>query len=256
MPRAPILRRVLWAAVLASLTFTDPAGDAFGDGSYRLPTRPAINADALDLRSFRAERAQGGKASRFTVTFGGYQNPWNLASGHSAGVTDIFVKTGQGGGPELTGLRLRAGGVGGWDYHLSVSGAGALLLRWNGGALTPLPTPSVQREGTSLIIEAQIPFENTSYFVTSSAYSPLSPDGYLRPSRAANPAGVQANTDGAPVPLDVLAPLEDNSAYTRGVLNPVGLTRDWRLSVVLLLALLSLGLFVFAALRARRERGA
>ena len=57
----------------AALTFADPAGDAHGDGGYLLPQRPAVSAEALDLRTFEAEPL--GTGTRFKVGFGGQQNP-------------------------------------------------------------------------------------------------------------------------------------------------------------------------------------
>ena len=187
-----------------------------------------MKAEALDLREFRAEDA-GGKM-RFTVSFGGVSNPWQLRSGYSDGVTDIFVKSGLGGSNDLTGLGLRAAGPGGWTYHLRVSGAGARLERFveGGGAPVTLPPPRVRLAGTSLIIESGLPAGQYGYWVTSSAYTPLSPDGLLRPTTQPGAGNLQAPQAGAPVPLDVLAAPSDHAAYQTRELAAVGQTRDLR----------------------------
>ena len=227
----------------AALTFADPAGDAHGDGGYLLPQRPLVSAEALDLRSFGAQPL--GSGTRLTVGFGGHQNPWELASGFSAGVTDIFVKTDAGGERELPGLNLRTAGDGGWQYHVQVSGAGAFLEQLRGERLTRLSPPQVRMEGTELTIDVpQLPFGRHAYWVTSSVYTPLSRDGRLVPAATVNPSGVQANADRGPVPVDVLAAPGDRRAYTEGVLAAVGQTRDWRLTT--LAGLGGLGLVVTA----------
>ncbi|WP_369409515.1 glucodextranase DOMON-like domain-containing protein [Deinococcus arboris] len=214
-------------ALLAStITLTDPAGDARGDGGYVLPTRPAISAEMLDLRAFSAQPQ--GEGMRFTVSFSQLGNPWNAPSGYSAGVTDIFVKGALGGQQVLgeTGLRVR--GQGGWAYHLRVTGGGATLVQADSqGTLTTLAAPGVQVSGTSLVIDAAVPGGTYGYWVTNSVYTPLSPGGVLKPGTAAGPTLLQAGRAGAPTPVDVLAPSSDTLAFTSGTLAPVGETRDW-----------------------------
>lgn len=242
-------------AAAAALTFADPAGDARGDGSYVLPIRPPISADALDLRTFSVAPLERG--TRLTVGFGAQQNPWNLQSGFSAGVTDIFVRTTVSGVRTLTGLGLQTAEPGGWRYHLRVSGAGATLERADGpGGETRvgLAAPQVRMDGPNLVIDAaELPSGDYGYWVTSSAYSPLTPDGLLRPSAGAGELGLRASSARAPVPVDVLAAPGDRRAYEGGVLGAVGQERDWRLNVLLGLSALGFALAAFATWRGRRE---
>ncbi|WP_328774558.1 glucodextranase DOMON-like domain-containing protein [Deinococcus aquaedulcis] len=214
-------------ALLAStITLSDPAGDARGDGGYVLPTRPAITPDMLDLRAFSAQPQ--GEGMRLTVSFSAMGNPWNAPSGHSAGVTDIFVKGPLGGQQALADTGLRVRGQGGWAYHLRVSGGGASLVRADSqGALTRLPTPQVQVSGTSLIIDAAVPPGTYGYWVTNSVYTPLSATGVLRPVTQTGPTLLQAGRADAPTPVDVLAPAGDTQVYSALTLAPVGETRDW-----------------------------
>ncbi|OLV18358.1 glucodextranase DOMON-like domain-containing protein [Deinococcus marmoris] len=218
------------------LTVPDPAGDARGDGGYILPRQPAVTEDALDLRSFSAAPqtvATQATGMRFTVSFGQIGNPWNAPSGFSAGVTDIFIKTGPGGQTALadTGLRARSGG---WHYHLRVTGYGSTLERTDdaGEQTERLTAPTVQIEGTGLVIDAAVPAGSYAYWVTSSVYSPLSAGGVLKPTGSTGPGSLQTGRADAPTPVDVLAPAGDTRAFTDGTLAPVGDTRD-RASLIL-----------------------
>ncbi|GGR80812.1 glucodextranase DOMON-like domain-containing protein [Deinococcus sedimenti] len=212
-------------ALLASQTqLTDPAADARGDGGYILPTRPAFTTDMLDLRALDARPTPQGM--QFTVTYGQMGNPWNSPAGFSAGVTDIFVKGALGGQAKLGDLGLRTSS-GGWQYHLRVSPGGSTLTEVDAqGQERPLATPTVQVSGTSLTVQTALPDGRYGYWVTNSVYSPLTPDGVLRPGTAQNPTALQAGRADAPVPVDVLAAPGDTRAYTRGTLAPVGETRD------------------------------
>lgn len=214
--------------VAAAFTFADPAGDAYGDGRYVLPKRPAISADALDLREFRADAVNN--KMRFTVGFGAVSNPWGLPSGFSDGVTDIFVKSSLGGIDTLSGLNLKTAGAGGWQYHVRVSGGGATLERFTEGssAPTPMTAPAAHMTGTNLEINTDIPAGQYGYWVTSSVYSPLSADGLWQPSKQASETSFFTGRSDAPLPIDVLASPTDRSAYTSGSLAAVGQTKDWR----------------------------
>ncbi|WP_240741025.1 glucodextranase DOMON-like domain-containing protein [Deinococcus sp. Arct2-2] len=248
---APMLSVPLLFAALFS--YPDPAGDARGDGGYVLPTRPAISADALDLREFRAEApgkvpkntlpllqgtAKPTVGMRFTVGLGRIENPWGLPSGFSAGVTDIFVKSPLGTVRALGTLGLNVRGAGGWQYHVRVTGAGATLeglpSEQDSAAspLTqkpvPMAAPTVTVEGTNLVIDTAIPSGQYAYWVTNSVYSPISADGILRPSTGPDTSALQASRASAPAPVDVLAAPDDTAVYTLDTLAPVGQTRDSR----------------------------
>lgn len=237
----------------ATLTIPDPAGDARGDGSYRIPARPALTEDALDLRAFTA--ARNGKGMRYTVGFGQIGNPWNAPSGFSAGVTDIFVKTDLGGQQTLADTGLRARGNGGWQYHLHITGFGSTLTGSDGKTTRPLPAPTVSISGTNLVIDAQIPAGSYAYWVTSSVYSPFSTDGLLRPTTAGGPLVLQAGRHNLPTPVDVLAPTPDERVFTEDTLAPVGQTQDRTTLVLGALGLAGLLLTTFATIAVWRRTG-
>lgn len=207
---------------MTALSIADPVDDAQGNGSYQLPTLPAINADALDLRQFSVD----GSPLQFVVTYGALQNPWNLKSGFSAGVTDIFVGTSETGVTSLPDLGLNV--PGGWTYHVRVTGANATLthavLQDDQVQMLALPAPLVSLEGTSLRIQTQIPAGKYAYWVTSSVYSPLTPHGIVQPSKSLSAIALRTSSLQDPAPVDMLA--ENNTAYVTRVLEPVGFSTD------------------------------
>lgn len=223
----PILA-VVFGPLLAALTFTitDPIGDAHGDGTYVLPTRPALSADALDLREFTAQT--DGKTMTFRVSFGAMQNPWQLPGGQSAAVTDIFVKTGLGGANTLPELNLNVNE--GWQYHVRVAGETATLdnVAADGKDISRQSPPQVSVEGATLVVKTDIPAGKYGYWLTSSVYSPLTRTGLLAPGTQAGPAALSTARTNAPVPVDVLAPEGDFTAYTTHTLAAVGRARDDR----------------------------
>lgn len=242
----------MFGPLLAALifTFTDPIGDAHGDGSYVLPTRPPMTAEALDLREFTAE--QNGDTMTFRVSFGAMQNPWQLPGGQSAAVTDIFVKTGLGGANTLPDLNLSVNE--GWQYHVRVAGDRATLdaAADDGQDITPQDPPQVSVEGTTLVIKTSIPAGQHGYWLTSSVYSPLSRSGLLVPGPQAGPAALSTARTNPPVPVDVLAPEGEYTVYTTRVLEPVGRARDLRPILLGVLGGLSVLLTVLATVRVWR----
>ena len=238
----------------ALLTVPDPAGDMRGDGSYVLPTRPALTAEALDLRELRAEDV-GGKL-RLTVGLGAVQNPWEAPLGYSAGVLDVFVKSRLGGASRLgdSGFVTPVGS--GWQYHLRLSGFGSSIEFVPDGQTRPQirPTPlAVRLNGSSVVVDTPIPAGQYSYWVTMAAYSPFTPDGVLRPGTGAGAASLQAARAGSPFPVDVIGGGEQGLAYSSGILAPVGRTRDRRASLLLALAALGLAVGLFASVRVWRK---
>ena len=159
-----------------------------------------------------------------------------------------------GGQSDLEGLNLRAAN-GGWTYHLRVTGGGSTLIRApeGSGPLETLAPPVVRAEGNTLVIDAAVPPGKWAYWVASSVYSPLTPDGLLRPTTSAGPTHLQAARDDAPVPVDVLRPPGDTSPFTVGTLAAVGQTRDTRLLLLAALGGLGLLLVVVATVQVWRR---
>ena len=232
----------------ALLTVPDPAGDARGDGTYTLPTQPPISAAALDLRELRADSVNG--KLRLMVGLGAVQNPWNAPLGYSAGVLDIFVKSRLGGASDLGSLGFVTPPNDGWQYHLHFTGFGQTLDFVPDGSSRPVrkdvPLP-IRLNGSTLEIDTPIPAGQYSYWVTLGVYSPFTPDGLLRPSVSGGPASLVTPRSGtgrgaAPLPVDVISGGDQTRAYTLGVLQPVGQTRDRR--TILLLGLGAFGLLL------------
>lgn len=227
----------------ALLTLSDAAGDARGDGSYVLPTRPPLSASAVDLRELKVEAVDG--KLRLTIGLGAVQNPWDAPLGYSAGILDVFVKSRLGGNTTLSNLGFVTPPQQGWQYHVRVSGFASSLEFVPDGQSRPQPRPvnlNVRLSGSAVVFDTPIPAGQYSYWVTSSVYSPFTADGYLRPGTGGGSASLLSARNNSPIPVDVISGGNQARAYTTGVLQPVGMTRDRR--AVLLLALAGAGLLV------------
>ena len=226
---ASVLSPILAAALLPGtllLSVPDPAGDATGDGSYLLATRPALSASTLDLRLLRAEDL-GGKLG-LSISLGAVGNPWNSPAGFSGVVLDVFVKTQVGGVRELSGLGLRTPSNDGWQEHYRIDGFSVQHFSVGGdGKVSRAAAPTVRLEGTDVVIGTNLRAGQYSYWVTASAYTPLSPDGYLRPSGDTT-VGLRSAREGTPVPLDVLLSGDQKGVYASAELPSVGVVRDER----------------------------
>jgi C-terminal binding-module, SLH-like, of glucodextranase len=223
------------------LSVSHPANGARGDGSYQLPAAPLLDPSALELRELQVQDEDGHLS--FRVGLGSAANPWNAPLGWSAGVLDIFVKSRLGGATVLADTGFSTPGNAGWQYHLRVSGFDALTEFVPDGAtvaqLRPVrPLPSLQ--GSTLVVKSSIPSGQYSYWVTLSLYSPLAPGGVVRPVVSSAPGVLRSASEGAPTPLDVIAGGNTLQAYPRGILEPLGQTRDRR--ALLLAGLGGLGL--------------
>lgn len=238
----------------ALLSVPDPAGDVNGDGSYVLPRALVGGAErALDLRELRAENVNG--RLRVTVGMGGAGNPWNAPNGLSAALVDVFVKTGLGGSRELGATGFSTAGGTGWQRHYQISGFG--VRAWSAapdGTVTPGPEDArLTVQGTDLVLDTDVPAGRYSYWVTSSVYSPLTPDGALAPDVTGGPESLVVARAGLPAPVDVLMSGDQARAYVSSVLPENGELRDRRPLVLLGLAALGLVLAVLGTFRAWRR---
>lgn len=238
------------------LTVADPQGDTRGDGSYVLPV--ALSgplARSLDLRDFRAEGV-GGKL-RLTVGMGGLDNPWNAPLGFSAAMVDVFVKTDYGGaralGDSANDLQTPPGE--GWQHRYTVTGFGtrAYLADKDGKVRADAGVPRVRTEGSSIVLDTDLPTGRYSYWVTSRVYSPLTQGGALSPREGGGGEALSAPRAGMPQAVDVLYGGDQARAYASRVLYATGELRDRRPLALLALAGAGLLLAAFATLRAWRR---
>ena len=112
--------------------------------------------------------------------------------------------------------------------------------------------PRLSWRGAGLMLEDCLNAGEYSYWVTASLYTPLSPDGLLRPGGDTT-AGLRSAREGSPAPLDVLLPGDQKAVYTSGVLPPAGQVRDVRALTLLGLAAAGLVLAVIAGVFAWRR---
>lgn len=236
------------AAALFSLP--DPAADAHGDGSYVLPSQPALRESAFDIRSLRAENA-GGKL-QLVISLGSVENPWHAAGGWSGVTLDIFVKTQSGGDTALADLGLITPGDSGWQEHYRLNGFETLHERVPDGQDKPVTLndhPQLSLRGTDITLLTQLPAsEHYAYWVTSSAYTPFNASGVLPASGNGGPNDLRSARASSPAPLDVLYSGDQRSVYLSGVLPPVGQSTNYHALILLGLAVLSLLLAAALAL--------
>ena len=112
---------------------------------------------------------------------------------------------------------------------------------------------NVRLSGSAVVFDTPIPAGQYSYWVTSSVYSPFTPDGYLRPGSGGGSASLISPRNNGPVPVDVISGGDQGRAYAQGVLQPVGRTRDRRALLLLGLAAAGLLLGIVASVRAWRK---
>lgn len=110
------------------LTFTDPAGDASGDGSLSYPTAEIFRAPGtMDVRELYVYDES---SFAFSVSLAQITNPLELPHGFSLPIIEIYVNTREAGGrSELlpgSGMRLPDGVV--WNYVFRITGESVELL--------------------------------------------------------------------------------------------------------------------------------
>lgn len=241
------------AATPPLLSLPDPVGDASGDGSYVLPSAPALRASAFDIRSLNVQNV-GGKL-QLSVALSGVDNPWQAQSGWSGVVLDIFVKTQSGGRSIMDDLSLSTPGALGWQEHYRLNGFGVQHFRAD--SQTPDQTaPSEVKDqnkvtvrGTDIVLDTDLSASNSyAYWVTTSVYTPLNASGVLPATGDSGPTSLQSASAGTPAPLDVLLSGDQRNIYLSGTLLPVGQTTDYRalslLGIAVACLLLTIGLAV------------
>ncbi|AFZ65968.1 glucodextranase DOMON-like domain-containing protein [Deinococcus peraridilitoris] len=237
------------------LVVPDPAGDVRGDGSYVLPSALLSGMErSVDLRELRAEN-EGGKL-RLVIGLGGADNPWKAPSGFSAPLLDVFIKTDFGGTRELADTGFTTPPGSGWHLRYQISGFGTRAWKASReGSVAPTDDrPVVQLEGSSIIVNTNLPAGRYGYWVTSRVYSPLTPDGYLPPRVGGDSASLSVVRSGMPSAVDVLFGDDQIRTFHDRVLPISGELHDRRPLALLVLAGLALLLAVIATVRAWRKQ--
>lgn len=87
-----LLALTLSATSAAGITFSDPAGDDDGPGTYIYPTDKVYSPGSFDLT--RMVLTDSGKTVTLEISVGAkLENPWNMASGFSIQMAQLYIDT-------------------------------------------------------------------------------------------------------------------------------------------------------------------
>jgi hypothetical protein len=198
----------MFNAVLAAgailFSTSDPQGDSLGDGSYSLPSARR-DAAQLDLRTFTALDNNG--KLELQISMGRIQNQDKASNGFSNAVIDVFVGLGRGGNNNLNGSGFSTSSSKGWYYHIRATPWTTIVKRDPRADSTSLPksrTAQTRVDGANILIKTDIPAGAYTYFVLSSLYDSLSPNGVAQPQSERSPLKLYSPIANAPSALDVL----------------------------------------------------
>lgn len=189
-------------AILFSVS--DPANDALGDGSYILPTLSA-DVSQLDIRTFSALDNNG--KLEFRLQMGRIQNFDKAPNGFSRPVIDIFIGTGRGGSTNLGNSGFTTRPNSGWYYQIRATPYAVTLRRDPSTDYVQLPknrTAQAKVEGSSIVIQTDIPAKDYTYYAISSLYDSLTSSGIAQPQPEASPLKLVSPLENAPSALDIL----------------------------------------------------
>ncbi|MFN3265660.1 MAG: glucodextranase DOMON-like domain-containing protein [Deinococcales bacterium] len=189
-------------AILFSVS--DPAADALGDGGYVLPVAKA-DVSQLDIRTFSAIDNHGKLELRLQM--GRISNPDQAPNGFSRPVIDVFIGTGRGGVSTLgnSGFTTRANS--GWYYHIRATPFAVMLRRDSSADYVQLPknrTAQAKVEGSSIVIQTDIPASDYTYYAISSLYDSLTPTGIAQPQSEPSALKLLSPLEDAPSALDIV----------------------------------------------------
>jgi hypothetical protein len=189
-------------AILFSVS--DPANDALGDGGYTLP---AVRNDVsqLDIRTFSALDVNGKLELRLQM--GRIENPDLAPNGFSRPVVDVFIGTGRGGNSTLAASGFTTRPNSGWYYHIRATPYTVTLRREPSADFVQLPnnrTAQAKVEGSSIVIETDIPANEYTYYATSSLYDSLTYTGIAQPQSEPSPLKLISPLENAPSVLDIV----------------------------------------------------
>lgn len=249
---------ILSLLILASLTLTDPTGDAFGDGELIAPTSPIYaNPAIFDIHELQVERLDGEgplRPAEVRLTLAGVRLDPTMASGFAGAIFDIYIDTGEGGiESTLPGPGMLMPPNSGWEYALRLGPDAAFAVAHDllvpepdeeesarpvpagvrlpdGSALARVPL-TVVIDGNTLrvLLPWNLPAQFYAYAV-SGVHDSFSASGWRQLAQAPSPWAFSGGNQSVPV-IDLVAnsQAEQVRALQEGVLPRVGGTtaRGW-----------------------------
>jgi hypothetical protein len=189
-------------AILFSVS--DPALDALGDGAYALPVAKN-DVSQLDIRTLTALDVGGRLELRLQM--GRIQNPDAAPNGFSRPVIDVFIGTGRGGNSSLGSSGFSTRPNSGWYYWIRATPYAVTLRRDPSSDFVQLPknrTAQAKVEGSSIVIQTDIPATDYTYYALSSLYDSLTTSGIAQPQPEASPLKLISPLENAPSALDIV----------------------------------------------------
>ncbi|MFN8508980.1 MAG: glucodextranase DOMON-like domain-containing protein [Deinococcaceae bacterium] len=226
----------------------DPSGDAYGDGRYILPSDLSdAEKKSLDIRSFAVFDRQG--VLEFKIGFARLSNALNSPRRFSTPYLDLFIQTGMGGQVHLADTGFETASGTGWQWHIAVTPYKTVVQRDQRDLTAVESNVQVSVEGSSLVLDTQIPSGSYGYWLTSRVFDPLSQKGYLEPTTETGMRRLFSPVVSSPSPVDVLSLQPAAGLYTKRTLPPVGKMSDPRPQKLLWAGAISLVLTLLASLK-------
>ncbi len=193
-----------WLA-LASLVFTDPAGDANGTGTLTPPTA-AVYADLgeLDLREVQVTT---GSPAYVRLRLASVSNAANLPDGITLPVADVYFDLAPGGETQsLPGPSLRFAETDAWEWAVRVHGDGSTGVTHEGEPFGV--TMQVEGDDVWLRINRSLDRLPRGVTVLVGLYDPFARDNWRGLQSQASAWSFSGPSDVPPV-MDLLAPNAD-----------------------------------------------
>ena len=208
------------------MTLTDPANDAFGDGSLTAPSAVEYHAigelDVTEVELFEDSLS-------FDIRFGSLSNPYNLPNGFSLPIIEIYLEeTGyEGGSTLLPGSNMSLARGASWRYAVRVNGDTATMYEAEGDTVREITSRyplKVSAEAGTLTVESDLPLP-TDYklYGVVGNYAPFSENGWRKLSSLPSAWAYSSQEQTRPV-VEVIAPTVEaqQRAIREGVLPTMG----------------------------------
>lgn len=212
------------------LSFTDPPGDAYGDGSLQTPTA-AVNRTigALDLTNLELYKDT---TLSFSLIFASLTNPFNLANGFSFPIIEIYIDNleVQGASQLLPGSDMQLPAGSDWNYAFKLSGDAIQIfeaIEENVSDISSKSGAKLTVAGNTLTLQTSLPRpESLKLYGMVGNYSPFTASGWMPTSASSSPWAYWSQTQTSPVVEVVASTVEKQiQAIQSGILPAIEVQR-------------------------------
>ena len=218
-------------ALTALLSFTDPQGDANGDGSLQAPTA-AVNRTIGSLDITQLELYDTETLS-FGLQFASLNNPFNYPKGFSFPIIEIYLDNPetQGSNTLLPGSEMTLPNGAFWDYAFKLTGDAIAVFEASPQGITDITSRSAAKpsiSGDTLNLQTSLPRpQDLNLYALAGNYSPFSETGWMPTSSSSSPWAYSSETQTSPVVEVVASTVEKQQlAIQSGVLPAIEVKRS------------------------------